>query len=126
MQILSRSNLGLCIDMDVYQARLDNLLTLLAREGEVQRLADKIGTPPAYISQITSHKTKRHMGAVLARKIERAYNLPRGWMDMPHGQDNAEALVLAKKIACLSPACRAALRTLIDSMLDATSTCNDS
>ncbi len=112
--------------MDVYQARLDNLLTLLAREGEVQHLANKIGTPPAYISQITSHKTKRHMGAVLARKIERAYNLQRGWMDVPHGQDDAEAFALAKKIACLSPDRRAALRALIDSMLDSASTFNDS
>lgn len=104
--------------MDVYQARLINLLTLLAQEGEVQRLADKIGTPPAYISQITSHKTKRHMGAALARKIERAYNLQRGWMDVSHEQEDSESLELARKIARLSPERRAALHALVDSMLD--------
>ena len=51
-----------------------------------KEFSEKIDTAPAVISQITSTtlKTKKSMGDILARKIERKIGLPHGWMDAIH------------------------------------------
>lgn len=53
----------------------------MKRERSKAEFARKVGTDPAYISQILSEKTSAEIGGTLARKIEKAYALTRGWMD---------------------------------------------
>ncbi len=70
--------------MDAKQIRKANLATLIFREGKAAAVAEKVGTAAAYLSQILSAKTKAQVGDDLARRIETAYGLPRGWMDVIH------------------------------------------
>lgn len=70
------------------EIRLRNLLLLIERSGMSKgALALKIETSPAYISQILSTKSKRSMGDFVARNIEIAFNMPKGWMDSLHSPD---------------------------------------
>lgn len=70
--------------MDIKEIRRENLKALLAEcYGSQKALADKVGTAPAYISQILAENGKRNVGDELARKAEAAFNRPRGWMDTP-------------------------------------------
>lgn len=74
--------------VDIKQIRRSNMLTLIKREKTKAAFARKVGTDPAYISQILSVKTKAEVGSDLARGIEAAYKLPHGWMDREHGQED--------------------------------------
>jgi len=67
--------------MDIKQIRRTNLLLLMERERSKAAFARKVGTDPAYISQILSEKTRAEIGDTLARNIEKAYELTHGWMD---------------------------------------------
>lgn len=78
-------------DPDIRATRLMRLQELIDQEaflggshGAVARLAVKIGTNPAYLSQILSPNIKANLGHELARRIERCLELPFGWMDVPH------------------------------------------
>lgn len=73
---------GLC--MDINDIRRINLLALL--KGRTKRSCAEIwGTSPSYISQVLSEKTPRQLGDEMARRIELAELLPRGWFDQIHG-----------------------------------------
>ncbi len=65
---------------EIRRARLKELLDSLGRGGKA-RLAEMAATSPAYISQITSERTKANVGSDLARRIEKAFGKPHGWMD---------------------------------------------
>jgi phage repressor protein C with HTH and peptisase S24 domain len=58
--------------------------------GTQAKLAGRIGTAPAYLSQIKNKTpdsksgTPKAMGDDMARRIEEALNLPTGWMDTEH------------------------------------------
>lgn len=76
--------------MKIQEIRYQNLNTLLqVSNGNQAELARKVGTNSAYINQIInktllpSGKT-RGVGEQLARKLEKAYQRPDGWMDTPH------------------------------------------
>lgn len=57
----------------------------LARDvGGVSRLAEMISVSPSQMSQIIGPNPVRNMGAPTSRRIEQAFNLPEGWMDIPH------------------------------------------
>jgi hypothetical protein len=77
--------------MDIKQIRRANMLALIEREPSKAAFARKVGTDPAYISQILSTKTKAEVGNDLARGIEAAYKLPHGWMDHEHASPDIEA-----------------------------------
>lgn len=72
--------------MDIYEIRRANLQTAIDKVGgkqvELERLT---GTPANYFSQVLSDRTQRRMGDAVARKIERALDLPVGWMDQITG-----------------------------------------
>lgn len=72
--------------VDVYEIRRSNLQAAIEKVGgkqvELERLT---GTPANYFSQVLSEKTQRRMGDAVARKIERALDLPVGWMDQVMG-----------------------------------------
>ncbi|AOY93809.1 hypothetical protein BKK79_19890 [Cupriavidus sp. USMAA2-4] len=75
---------------EIRRARLKELLDSLGRGGKA-RLAEMAGTSPAYISQITSERTKANVGSDLARRIEKAFGKPHGWMDRLEPETAAQA-----------------------------------
>lgn len=72
--------------MENKEIRLANLKILIAGFGTVTEFADKVGTDRNYLFQILSAKTKACVGTRLARSIEAAFDLPRGWMDQIHNE----------------------------------------
>jgi len=78
--------------MDVRQIRRGNMLALINGEKTKAAFARKVGTDPAYISQILSTKTRAEVGNDLARAIEGAYGLPYGWMDHEHQEAKQEEI----------------------------------
>jgi hypothetical protein len=78
--------------MDMHQIRLKNLLLVIEKAGSQARLADYVGIKSSYISQIKSPKHPTNMGNDIARRIEKAMNLPFGWMDNLH--DEPEGLLI--------------------------------
>lgn len=82
--------------MDISEIRRANLIELMTQSGMKQNVfAEKVGTAPAYISQIINCKVGRNgkpaaVGASLARKIEKSLLLPHGYMDSSHEIKNIE------------------------------------
>lgn len=72
--------------MDMHQIRLKNLLLVIEQAGSQARLADYVGIKSSYISQIKSPTHPTNMGNDIARRIEKAMNLPFGWMDHLHDE----------------------------------------
>lgn len=70
--------------MDSHSIRRQNLLQLIGEAGSKAELARRAGVSEAYLSQVTSDKTKRNMGADVARRIEKAMRRRAGWMDLQH------------------------------------------
>ena len=72
----------------VSEIRRENLLLLLERHGSLANLNEKLDLPrtDATLSQIknqstTSRGKPKMMGDTMARRIEGALSLPKGWMD---------------------------------------------
>ncbi|MCV6612420.1 MAG: hypothetical protein OIF55_16785 [Amphritea sp.] len=76
--------------MNIKDIRLNNLELLIQTEGGRNVVAEKVDTSPVYISQIRSATNKRTCGDGLARRLELAFDKPRGWMDTPHTQEIRE------------------------------------
>jgi transcriptional regulator with XRE-family HTH domain len=89
--------------MDSKQIRRIRLKQIIAREksagGSQASLARKIGTDPAYLSQILG-KEERDVGDDLARRVENAYKLSHGWMDSL-GNDGLEVTSEAMEMALI-------------------------
>lgn len=76
--------------MTKHERRRLNLLYLadLEEDGKLARLAERVGTDAAYLYQIKSEKSRGSVGDDLAERIEAAYGLPAGWMDLdPRARD---------------------------------------
>lgn len=72
---------------DIDEIRYKNLATLIERHGGAaygrkKRFADKCNMNPAYVSQLTNKV--RNIGKQVAREIEKALGLEKGWMDQHH------------------------------------------
>ncbi|WP_155419278.1 hypothetical protein [Chromobacterium subtsugae] len=74
-----------CMDMDVFAIRRQNLEQLLEPRGAAARIAEKTGSSASYLSTLKT--ADRRLGDELARRIEEAEGLPRGWFDQLHVQD---------------------------------------
>ena len=98
--------------MDVKSIRKDNLQRLLDEAGGREALARKVGTSPAYISQIRSERTAADVGHQLARRLESAMGKPEGWMDVAHGVSE-EADLVREAVFLVSPRARAAVAALL-------------
>ncbi len=66
--------------------------------GMLQKFAEKLGTTPKYLSHVNNDR--RNIGGDFARQIEKALELPHGWMDVDHsasepGNDSEKAFVEA-------------------------------
>lgn len=87
--------------MENTTVRINNLRELLSEEaafgghhGSITRLAQRVNTNPAYISQILSETNPAKVGDGLARRLENAYEKERGWMDQEdHEAINMEVLL---------------------------------
>lgn len=69
--------------MNKHECRKQWLRALRAKEGTVAALAEKLGTDPNYISSLLGPSSDRDVGDDLAKRVEEAYNLPRGAVDLP-------------------------------------------
>ncbi|MDG4811909.1 hypothetical protein P8629_02715 [Hydrogenovibrio sp. 3SP14C1] len=75
--------------MDISQIRLQNLEALIIEHGSAAFIADKIGSDASVISVIRSEKyPEKNMGKNIARRIEKEFKLPDGWMDKDHTIEN--------------------------------------
>jgi len=90
------------------EIRLDNLLALIDKAGSVQAVAEATNRSHAQISQIKNSSKygdtgkNRAMGATMARALEKAFQLERGWMDNAHsgsaGLDAGDGQVLIRRL----------------------------
>lgn len=109
--------------VNIKERRLLNLRRLadLHHKGKLVPIAEKAGTDPNYLYQITGGS--RTMGDDLALRIERAYGMAEGSMDRLDEEERAAALSpdvleIAEAIEKLSPAERSGLRALIGAALN--------
>lgn len=75
--------------MDIKEIREANLRLLINSkpfDGHLTNFAEAVETNPDYFSQIMSNKLDVGMGNLVARRIERKLNKPRGWMDQLQSQ----------------------------------------
>ena len=74
--------------METNEIRRMNLRTLLnnyVTQGKSKAdFAEVLGVTPSQLSQTTSPNPVRNIGRVYARRVEKALNLPTGWMDSLH------------------------------------------
>lgn len=68
--------------MNIKTIRAKNLESLIAESESVKACAAKIGVDPSYISQIRSGL--KNIGHQVARRCEKAWGKPEGWMDANH------------------------------------------
>jgi plasmid maintenance system antidote protein VapI len=93
--------------------------------GALTRFADKIGMPPRYVSHI--HNKRKTIGHLIARRIEAAFDLPNGWLDVDHAAGSLimdpaarEFSALAIRLYLRDPAgVRQALMRYMEARLDA-------
>lgn len=69
--------------VDKKQCRKQWLRELQKREGSVAALAAKVQTDANYISSLLGPSSRRNVGDPLAKRVERAYSLPPGTIDLP-------------------------------------------
>lgn len=77
------------------EIRLNNLRKLIGEAKSAAELARKVGTDPAYLSQLvnrvpTPKGTIRGVGDVLVDRLEKAMGKPTGWMDQDHSKAKTE------------------------------------
>lgn len=54
------------------------------RSGAQTEFAERIGKSPTYINQVAAERPFKVIGSAMAREIEKALHLERGWLDNPH------------------------------------------
>ena len=85
LRIYRKADLMPVMNLTAKNIRQLNLESLIKASGLSKgQFAAKVGTAPAYISQMLSEAKPRGMGDHLARTIEAAFNKPLGWMDSVH------------------------------------------
>jgi len=67
--------------MDINEVRLHNMMLLVKEAGSQAKFAESVGVNPGEISHIKNPNHDRNIGSSLARKFERVYKKPFGWMD---------------------------------------------
>lgn len=66
--------------------RLENFRELIKKAGGPAEAARKLDMDDSQLSQIGGKHPTRNIGPSLARRIEKAFRKPEGWLDMPHAQ----------------------------------------
>lgn len=98
--------------MDVYDYRRENVRWLCQKEhgGSISEMANRLDRQQSLISRwIGKTRSPKPIGSRTARRIERQYKKPDGWLDIPHdmprikeGQAIYERISLDMKRAALS------------------------
>jgi hypothetical protein len=108
--------------MDVKEIRKIKFRRLAESAPSKAAFAEKIDTAPAYVSQIlsSSPKNPRNIGDKIARRIEKIYKKPRGWMDTFQDEDmvqlDAETVEMSIEIKTLAQSDQALVKNLIRSL----------
>jgi len=66
--------------------RLANLRELIKTAGGPAEAARRLDMDSSQLSQIAGKTPIRNIGTTLARRIEKAFRRPEGWLDVPHSQ----------------------------------------
>lgn len=75
----------------VDEIRRENLEQLAREAGTMDAVAERVGSNPVYLSQVRTRMrdsktgTPRSLGTKMARRLEKAFDKPKGWMDEHHG-----------------------------------------
>lgn len=79
----------------IYEIRRQNLVKLAKKQGSIAKINEALGRKraDAYLYAIVARGRKtngriKNLGTEIARKIEAAYSLPLGWMDLEHQDQN--------------------------------------
>ncbi|UTJ46622.1 S24 family peptidase [Atlantibacter subterranea] len=99
--------------MEINEIRRRNLRTLLdafqARGGKKKEFAEQVGIEAPQLTHITSTPPKRNIGDVIARRIEVALGLQRGWLDVSqpyqaseNADENKKKFILSQLSSSLS------------------------
>lgn len=80
----------------IEEIRLENLRSLIAKLGGPESFSMKIGKTPNQISQLANEH--KGIGSKIAREVEEAINLERGWLDNDHSRAAAGAPPIEEKI----------------------------
>lgn len=119
MLVYMPTKYGTFIRMDSKAIRKIRLKQLIARVrgdgGNQADVARRVQTDPAYLSQILG-KEGREVGDELARRLEKAFKMPHGWMDTL-GEQGAEVssqvMGMALEIDDLPQAQKEAIKTML-------------
>lgn len=68
--------------MTIEETRLINLRALIHESGSPVEAATLLRMEPSQLSQISGRNPTRNIGSRLARRIEAAWNKPKGWLDI--------------------------------------------
>jgi SOS-response transcriptional repressor LexA len=66
--------------------RLENFRELINKAGGPTDAGRKLDMDASQLSQIAGKNPVRNIGTTLARRIEKAFRKPEGWLDVPHSQ----------------------------------------
>lgn len=71
--------------VDTNEIRRENARLLADQCGGVRRFAERIDRSESQASQIIGRTPTRNIGPAVARRLERIFDKPHGWLDVPHG-----------------------------------------
>jgi len=81
---------------EIRRINLRNLMDTHVLSGKTKAdFADRLDMPASQLSQITSANPARNIGDLIARRIEEALGLARGWLDVPHDSTRSQAPISA-------------------------------
>lgn len=78
---------GMMIPMKREDVRRENARRLAEESGGFTEFAKRTGMDNSHVSQIIGKNPKKNIGNIIAKRIEDAYNLPEGSLDIPPGQE---------------------------------------
>lgn len=70
--------------MDIWEIRLINMRKLAEREGSVAALARKLDMSYPLLNNYVGKNPTKRLGDVPINRATDAFGLPRGWLDVPH------------------------------------------
>jgi len=79
--------------MDINQIRRDNLRALADRAGGRPALAERLNIAYAQLNHYIGKTPVRNIGPNMARKAEKSFSLPLGWMDFLHEESDSNGFI---------------------------------
>lgn len=79
--------------MDIKQIRYENARRLVDKAGGISAFGERIGKSQAQTSSFAGKSPSKGIGDKIARQIEEAFEMPRGWLDR-HQDEVSEKLTL--------------------------------